>query len=123
MYPVTRSLRFPERRQGRRPLGRTLVTVLLPIVLGACAPDAWRPDSRYEAYLDQMQNRCGALRLGSRTIGNDLLQESDAYFLDVTSRYYHEEISERSYVGALSGSYDTAPDSPGILCILSLPRI
>lgn len=92
-------------------------------MLGACAPDAWRPDSRYEAYLDQMQNRCGALRLGSRTIGNDLLQESDAYFLDVTSRYYHEEISERSYVGALSGSYDTAPDSPGILCILSLPRI
>lgn len=123
MCPLIPRFCSPERRQGRRSIGNALVTVLLPVVLGACAPDAWRPDSRYEAYLDQMQNKCGELRLGGRSIGDDLLQESDAYFLDVTSRYYHDEISEKSFVGALSGTYDAAPDSPGILCILGLPRI
>ncbi|MBK7675497.1 MAG: hypothetical protein IPJ27_12500 [Candidatus Accumulibacter sp.] len=101
---------------------RALVVALFPVVLAACAPDAWRPDDPFEAFLDQVQRKCGEVRIGSRSIGGDLLQNADAYFLDVTSRYYHREISGRSYAEALAGSFGTKPDSPGILCVLNLKR-
>ncbi len=109
------SLPFP-------PFGRVFVAALVPVLLGACAPDAWRPDKPYDKFLDQVQNQCGAQRIGSRSIGGDLLQNSDAFFLDLTSRFYHGEISERSYADALAGSFGGASDSPAIRCILAVPR-
>lgn len=69
-----------------------------------------------------MQKDCGDERIGGRSIGWDLLQTPDPYFLDVTSRFYHREISEKDYVDALVGSFDGKPDAPGIRCILSVQR-
>ena len=108
--------------QRFRSARRAVVVALFPVVLGACAPDAWRPDGPFEAFLDQVQRKCGEMRIGSRSIGGDLLQNADAYFLDVTSRYYHREISGQSYAEALAGSFGTTPDAPGILCVLNLKR-
>jgi len=70
---------------------RTFLTCVLSLSLAACAPDAWRPDSPYEAFLNQVQNKCWNLDLGGREI-NSLLNDSGdaatgAYFLDLTSRY------------------------------------
>ena len=119
--PLNSSLSGPQAQaQHFRSSRRALVAALFPVVLAACAPDAWRPDDPFEAFLDQVQRKCGEMRIGSRSIGGDLLQNADAYFLDITSRYYHREISGRSYAEALAGSFGTTPDSPGILCVLNL---
>ena len=107
-----------------RAWGARWATLPAAVFLIACAPDAWRPDDRYETFLDQVQQRCGYERIGSRAIGSDLLQ--DAYFLDVTSRFYHRQIGPENYANAVSGSFGGATDSEGIRCILnqfSLSRI
>lgn len=100
-----------------RPPGGALLATLLAVVVSACAADAWRPDPRYEAFLDQVQNTCGTERIGSRSIGSDLIQ--DAYFLDVTSRFYNGEVTRNDYANSLAGSFGGAADAAGILCILA----
>jgi hypothetical protein len=121
--PLNSSLSGPQAQlQHFRSSRRALVAALLPVALAACAPDAWRPDDPFEAFLDQVQNKCGEMRIGSRSIGGDLLQDPDPYFLDVTSRYYHRKISGQNYAEALAGSFGTTSDSPGILCVLNLKR-
>ncbi|QKS30153.1 hypothetical protein [Accumulibacter sp.] len=99
------------------------VVALCAVVIGtACAPDAWRPDSRYDAFLDRVQDRCGNLEIGGRRIGANLIEGPDSYFLDLTSRYFHRQISPENYAGALAGSFAGDPGSPAISCILSVPR-
>ena len=112
----------PDCQQQRSPARGLVLTGILFCVLAGCAPDAWRPDSPYDAFLDQIQRTCGDERIGSKSISGDFLQEGDAYFLDVTSRYYHREITEQDYVDALSGAYGARPDAPGLRCLLSVPR-
>jgi hypothetical protein len=116
-------------RRGRQSFflpsfGRASFATLLALLLSACAPDAWRPDKPYDVFLDRVQKECGEQRIGNRSIGWDLLQTSNpnAYFLDLTSRFYHGEISETSYADALAGSFGGASAAPGILCILAVPR-
>ena len=101
---------------------RVFLALALSLPIAACAPDAWRPDSPYEAFLNQVQNKCWNLDLGGREI-NSLLNDSGdaatgAYFLDLTSRYFNGRISRENYVDTLSTNYNTSPDSPGIRCIL-----
>jgi hypothetical protein len=100
---------------------RYLSIALLALTLAACAPDAWRPDSPYDAFLDQIRIKCWDTRLGSTTIP-ELMPDAlttDAYFMDVTSRFYNGQISRENYIGALEGSYAARPDSTGIQCILA----
>jgi hypothetical protein len=119
-------VRRPDCRQQQshtRTRGRVLTGVLLCcVLLAGCAPDAWRPDNPYDAFLDQVQRKCGDERIGSKSISGDFLQEGDAYFLDLTSRYYHREITEQDYVDALTGAYGARPDAPGLRCLLSVQR-
>ncbi|WP_300453902.1 hypothetical protein [Accumulibacter sp.] len=89
---------------------------LIGLAVAACAPDAWRADTPYEAALDRVQRQCGSERLGGRGVGADLIQ--DPYFLDLSSRFYHGEISRGDYSAALSGSYGAPADSPGVLCLV-----
>jgi len=101
---------------------RTLLAAALSLPLAACSPDAWRPDSPYEAFLNQVRNKCWNLDLGGREINSLLNPPGNAgtgpYFLDLTSRFFNGAISQDNYVDALSASYNTPPDSPGIRCIL-----
>lgn len=125
MSPSTHQLRRPGRQSLTfQSFGKASFITLLAVLLSACAPDAWRPDKPYDAFLDRVQKQCGEQRIGNKSIGWDLLQTSspNAYFLDVTSRFYHGEISGTSYADALAGSFGGASDSPGILCILAVPR-
>lgn len=80
------------------------------------APDAFRPDPGYEAFLDRIQKNCREVYVGPNSINGALL--SDPAFLDLTSRFFNRIISQQSYVDALSGGYDARSDSPGIRCIL-----
>ena len=100
-----------------------LLAALLPFGMSACAPDAWRPDSPYEAFLDQVQKKCWNLDIGSQEI-NSLLSGSGAnssgdYFIDLTSRMFNGQISVDNYVDTLTAFYNTKPDSPGIRCVLA----
>ncbi|HCN69709.1 MAG TPA: hypothetical protein PK440_16440 [Candidatus Accumulibacter phosphatis] len=111
------------RRQSHRPATfRRTLALLLVAAATACAPDAWRPDSRYDAFLDQVQDRCGNLEVGDRRIGADLIQGPDSYFLDLTSRYFHRQISPANYANALAGTFASDPGSAAIRCILAVPR-
>lgn len=101
---------------------RASLALATSLLIVACAPDAWRSDSPYDAFLNQVQNKCWNLNIGNREV-NDLLNgggdaSTSAYFLDLTSRFFNGQISRDNYVDALTGSYDAKPDSPGIRCIL-----
>ncbi|MEF8727268.1 MAG: hypothetical protein V5B34_03490 [Accumulibacter sp.] len=113
-----------QRRRSDRPatFRRSLALLLVAAAATACAPDAWRPDSRFDAFLDQVQDRCGNLDVGGRRIGANLIQGPDSYFLDLTSRYFHREISRENYADALAGTFSSDPGSAGIRCILAVPR-
>ena len=98
------------------------MALALAFPIAACAPDAWRPDSPYEAFLSQVQNKCWNLDLGGQEI-NGLLSGGGAsssgdYFIDLTSRMFNGQISVTNYVDTLTAFYNTKPDSPGIRCIL-----
>lgn len=80
------------------------------------APDAFRPDPSYEAFLSRVQKKCRDSYVGPNSIDATLL--SDPAFLDLTSRFFNGLISQQNYVDALSGGYDARPDAPGIRCIL-----
>lgn len=100
-----------------------LLAALLPFAISACAPDAWRPDSPYEAFLNQVQQQCWNLDIGGQEI-NGLLSGSGAgssgdYFIDLTSRMFNGQISVDNYVDTLTAFYNTKPDSPGIRCVLA----
>ncbi len=105
-------------------LSRMFLALALTLPVAACAPDAWRPDSPYEAFLNQVQSKCWNLDLGTYEIngllsGNDDANSSSTYFLDLTSRFFNGRISEDNYVGALSTFFNTKPYTPGINCILA----
>ena len=53
-------------KTGRRQ--RYIGIAILALTLAACAPDAWRPVRRYDAFLDQIRTKCRDTRLGSTTI-------------------------------------------------------
>jgi len=100
-----------------------LLAALVPLVLcSACAPDAWRPENPYDAFIDQVQKKCFDLSIGVKAIGPDLLPYSglaDSAFLDETSRFYNGKIPQYAYVDWLVGLYGARPDSPGIACIIA----
>lgn len=100
------------------PLKALASTALLVLVLGACAPDAWRPDAPFETYLNNVQKQCSYQRIGRVEINSDFLQ--DPYFLDITSRFFNLESSQANYLGSLEGAYGAKPDSPGVRCMLGL---
>ncbi|MBE2258896.1 MAG: hypothetical protein IAE88_08555 [Rhodobacteraceae bacterium] len=93
-------------------------TLFAALLAGACAPDAFRPDPPYEAYLNQVQNQCAYKRIGRMEINSDFLQ--DSYFLDITSRFFNLESSQAEYLASLEGAYGATPDSPGVRCMLRL---
>ena len=93
---------------------------LLSLVIAACAPDAWRPDDRCDAFIAQVQNKCVFKQIGAFEISPSDMQPLDPFFLDVTSRFYHGQISRQDYVSSLEAAYTASPDAPGIVCILGL---
>ena len=91
--------------------------LLVALVVGGCAPDAFLPDAPYEGFLNRIQSKCLYQRIGRVEITSDFLQTP--YFLDLTSRFYNGEIPQATFVENLQGAYDAQPDSPGVRCLLA----
>ena len=91
---------------------------LLIALLGAagCAPDAWRPDPGYNAFLNSVQGACPYLRIGQ---ANSDALFADARFLDDTSRLYHGQITADNWKSSMQGLYAADPDDRGMACVLS----
>ena len=98
-------------------VGPAAIAVAATLAAAACAPDAWRSEAPYDAFLDTVQKQCLNETLGRARIGIPLMQ--DPFFLDATSRLYNGRISEARYIDELGGFYAATPDSPGIRCILA----
>ena len=109
----------PARRVASARERRRLIAISVAVSLGVagCAPDAILPERPYDAFLDRVQNHCGNLRLGPAFI-DTLLRQQDAYFLDLTSRYFNGKVSRQNFVDALESFYNAPADSPSIRCIL-----
>ena len=101
-------------------LVRAIAPALLAAVAG-CAPDAWRPDPGYNAFLNQVQARCPNFRIGMA--GSDVLM-ADARFLDDTSRLYHGRMPPADWQVSMRSLYMARPDDPGMACLLAqLPAV
>ena len=109
----------PARRVASARERRRLIAISVALSLGVagCAPDSILPERPYDAFLDRVQNHCGNLRLGPAFI-DTLLRQQDAYFLDLTSRYFNGKVSRQNFVDALESFYNAPADSPSIRCIL-----
>jgi hypothetical protein len=104
--------------------GRGAAAVAVLLSMAACAPDAFRPEPAYDAFLNRVESACGSMRLGPVTI-RDLIQSQGAlgqqqgpYLLDVTSRWYNGRISEADYREAVAASFIVPSSDPAITCIV-----
>lgn len=94
----------------------------LALALSACAPDAWKPNPQFSAFLNQVERVCGTTRLGELTISQLMNPGSSlysAYFVDMTSRLDLGKIPVEEYVSGLSSTFNTVRDSAGIRCIIA----
>ena len=109
--------RLPQR--GRR---LAAVGVAAALCLAACAPDAWKPNPQFSAFLNQVERVCGTTRLGELTISQLMNPGSSlysAYFVDMTSRFELNRITAEEYVAGISSTFNTVRDSAGIRCIVA----
>ncbi|HEX6829015.1 MAG TPA: hypothetical protein VF104_08555, partial [Burkholderiales bacterium] len=84
--------------------------------LPACAPDAWRPDPTYEAFLDRVDRECPYFQIGMT--GSRALF-ADARFLDATSRLFHGVTNAADWKLSMQQMYFASPGDPGMTCLLS----
>ena len=101
---------------------RLALAAMLPLVLTACAPDAWKPSPGVNSFVDKVQRVCGTKRMGEPTI-NDLLDPNSPvfslYFLDMRSRWDAGPVSTPDYRTAMS-TIAGGGVSDGLKCILAL---
>lgn len=94
---------------------------LLPLVFAACAPDLWKANPNYDAFLNQVQRVCGNKSMGEPTVNDLLNQDSSMYsvfFVDITSRYALGKISQQDYISGVI-SVGGGRESEGLKCILA----
>ena len=92
------------------------------IVLSACAPDAWKPDDPYEAFLNRVQQTCYYDPIGTTTVGFLLDPNgSDAagFFIDETSRLFNGKITSQNWMLAVTSQYQVNPTDRGVQCVLA----
>ncbi len=90
--------------------------------IGGCAPDAWKPNPTYDAFLNKVDKNCGTMRIGEASIsqltnpGSNLYS---AYFVDMTSRFELGRISTEDYMDGISSTFTTIENTTGIRCIIA----
>ncbi|HRI18186.1 MAG TPA: hypothetical protein PL196_06655, partial [Burkholderiaceae bacterium] len=121
---IPTATRMPTARSPRR--GRRLQALAAglaaALVLAACAPDAWKPNPQFSAFLNQVERVCGTTRLGELTISQLMNPGSSlysAYFVDMTSRFDLGKITVDEYVSGIASTFNTVRDSAGIRCIIA----
>jgi len=100
-----------------------LVTAIVSFgALGGCAPDAWKPNPTYDAFLNKVDKNCGPMRIGEASISQLLNPGSNlysAYFVDMTSRFETGRISIEAYMEGIASTFTTILDTAGIRCIIA----
>jgi hypothetical protein len=90
------------------------------MLVGGCAPDAWKPAPGYDGFLDLIGQKCYPDMIG-RVFVKDLATSSvSAGFLDATSRLYYgkmDAIAYRKFVTAFSDNSNAT--NKAIDCILN----
>jgi hypothetical protein len=102
-------------------LSRLAAALLLPIVLSACAPDAWKANPNYDAFVNQIMRNCGNKNMGELTVAGLLDQDSNTYsvyFADLTSRWGQNRISTQDYIQGVM-SVGGGRESDGLKCIVA----
>lgn len=95
---------------------RLAAAVVLPLALSACAPDAWKANPNFNAFLNQVDRVCGKLNIGEPTVSE--LLNSSAVFLDTTSRWDLGKISTADYIESVMAN-GGGRESAGLKCILA----
>jgi hypothetical protein len=97
------------------------VALFAAIAIAACAPDAIKPSSGYDAFLNQIQNACYYRPIGIVNVGDMLTNPGNmqsTYFIDQTSRLYFGKISRDAWVSGVTAFIQGRADDPGVRCVL-----
>ena len=119
-----------QQRSSRRPAAplrapRAVLFVgalALSGAIGGCAPDAWKPNPTYDAFLNKVDKNCGTMRIGEASISQLMNPGSNlysAYFVDMTSRFELGRINAAQYADAVSTTFTTIENTTGIRCIIA----
>jgi hypothetical protein len=93
----------------------------LPLALSACAPDAWKANPNYDAFVNQILRNCGNQRMGEFTVSSLMNQDDSSYnvyFVDLTSRWGQNRISTQDYIQGVM-SVGGGSQSAGLKCIVA----
>jgi hypothetical protein len=119
---ILRPKSFPSAApSATRRLSRLAAALLLPIVLSACAPDAWKNNPNYDAFVNQILRNCGNKSIGEFTVSNMMNQDDpgySVYFYDLTSRWGQNRISTQDYIQGVM-SVGGGRESDGLKCIVA----
>ena len=97
----------------------TIAVLLGAAALAACAPDSWRRAPEFNDFLRQIAQECHPRSIGGMQISN---LTSDAFFLNQTSRLFHQIIPPREYVATINAFYQ-GNNAAALDCILErVPR-
>ena len=97
------------------------LAALVPLALGACAPDAWKNNPNYDAFVNQILRNCGNKNMGELTVADLMNQDNptfSAYFYDLTARWGQNRISTGDYIQGVM-SVGGGRESAGLKCIVA----
>ncbi|MEO8124207.1 MAG: hypothetical protein ABI633_09175 [Burkholderiales bacterium] len=110
-------------KSARAPRAASLVAAFALFgAIAGCAPDAWKPNPTYDAFLNKVDKNCGTMRIGEVTISQLMNPGSNlysTYFVDMTSRFELGRISTQDYVDGISTTFTTIENTAGIRCIVA----
>lgn len=103
----------------------TVTTIALALLAG-CAPDAFRRDPAFEAWIGEVRTVCYRERIGTKRVG-DLLGGAGSregnHFLNQTSRLYADRLTPEQWTSGVLAFISGRPGDPGIKCVLDqLPK-
>ena len=116
---MIQSMPYPIRGSSR--LRALFVAALVPVALSACAPDAWKNNPNYDAFVNQILRNCGNKNMGELTVADLMNQDNStfsAYFYDLTARWGQNRISTADYVQGVM-SVGGGRESAGLKCIVA----
>lgn len=107
----------------RRVLSLYSATIVVALVslLAACGSDLVAPEgSASNAFLDQVDQTCGSLSIGSSSIGYLLDQSGDDLtFLDETAKLFNGRVSPQQYRQMINSFYPAGSNDAAIDCVLA----
>jgi hypothetical protein len=129
MTRTFRSLRTQDPRSRRYSVTRrracAIAAVALSLLTG-CAPDAFRRDPAFEAWIGEVRKACYRERIGTDTVGNLLGNTGSRegnHFLNQTSRLYAGRLTREQWTSGVLAFLSGRPSDPGIQCVLEqLPK-